>query len=85
MFTGFHTMGAAGWLLMALFWVALLALIAWAVVRLFPARSDDRPDGGSDEQPHEILDRRLARGEIDVETYEQLRSKLGPRSLAGRG
>lgn len=86
MFNGIHTMGAGGWVLMAFFWVALVAVIVWLVARLFPTRADDRqqPNGQSDD-PGEILDRRLAGGEIDVKAYEQLRSKLDPRSLAGRG
>jgi putative membrane protein len=66
MFTGFHTMGAADWVLMTLFWVALLALVAFAVVRLFPTTS---PTRGS-------ADRRLASGELDVEAYQQLKAQL---------
>jgi putative membrane protein len=86
MFNGFHSMGAGGWVLMALFWVALVALVVWAVVRLFPSRTDGAGEPrGRSEEPREILDRRLASGEIDVETYERLRSRVGPPSLAGRG
>lgn len=68
-------MGVAGWLLMSVFWVALIAAIVWAVANLFPSRgSSDSGDGG--ERPEEILDKRLARGEIDAATYDQLRAKL---------
>ncbi len=85
MFNGFHAMGAAGWLLMAAFWVALLALVAWAVVRLFSEHSKPAVEpGGSGEDARKILDRRLASGEIDIDSYEQLRSKLDPPSPAGR-
>lgn len=83
MFNGFHTMGASGWLLMALLWVALLVFVVWLVTCLFPARTDDRPRKPA--KPREILDRRLAAGEIDAKTYEQLCSELGPRSPAGTG
>jgi putative membrane protein len=84
MFNGFHNgMGTGGWVLMALFWLALLALVVWALVRLLPARADDRRDAPV--APREILDRRLAAGEIDAQTYEQLRATLDPRSLPGRG
>jgi putative membrane protein len=67
-------MGAGGWVLMGLFWVLLLVLIFWAVVRLLP-RSDgaNRPTQGT---PEEILDRRFASGELDVETYQAQRSAL---------
>jgi putative membrane protein len=75
-------MGAGGWLLMTLFWVALLAVIVWAVTRIFPARGGG--ESGPVERPEEILDRRLARGEIDPQTYEELRAKLRA-SRAERG
>jgi putative membrane protein len=72
-------MGAGGWVLMGLFWVLLLALIFWAVVRLLP-RSDqaDRP---AEDTPEEILDRRFASGELDAETYRMQRQAL----VAARG
>ncbi|MEX2645890.1 MAG: SHOCT domain-containing protein [Gaiellaceae bacterium] len=68
-------MGAGGWLLMTLLWVALLGVIVWAVASLFPSRRE-AADGLPTERPEEILDRRLARGEIDQETYEALRARL---------
>jgi putative membrane protein len=84
MFNGYG-MGAAGWLLMAVFWIALIALVVFAVVRLFPARAEAGPAPREpDEDPREILKRRLANGEIDVDTYEQLSAKVGPTST-GRG
>ena len=71
---------------MALFWIALIALVVFAVVRLFPGRSATAPEPPERrEEPREILKRRLASGEIDVETFEQLSSKLGPPSPAARG
>ena len=86
MFSGYG-MGTAGWLLMGLFWIALLALVVFAMVRLFPTHAHDTINEPADrgDEPREILQRRLARGEIDVETYEQLSSKLGPPPPAGRG
>jgi putative membrane protein len=68
-------MGFGAWLLMGVFWLVLLGLIIWAVVRLLP----DRSDGGGGarlESPEEILDRRFARGEIDLETYQAQRAAL---------
>jgi len=67
-------MGVAGWLLMTVFWVVLIAGIVWAVVNLTPSRRDGST--GMPERPEEILDRRLAAGEIDAPAYEELRSKL---------
>jgi putative membrane protein len=84
MFNGYG-MGAAGWLLMAVFWIALIALVVFAVVRLFPRTEPSPVPGEPREEPREILKRRLASGEIDVDTYEQLSSKLEPPSPAARG
>ena len=85
MFNGYG-MGAAGGLLMALFWIALIALVVFALMRLLPARPETAPEPREPrEEPREILNRRLASGEIDVDTYEQLNSKLEPRSPAPRG
>ena len=66
-------MGAGGWIFMTLFWVALLVLIVWVGTRLFPTRGER---GDELERPEDLLDRRLARGEIDPETYDTLREKL---------
>ena len=77
-----YGMGAGGWTLMIIFWIALIAIVGLAIARLFPASrgeatTDDKPAAPS---PEQVLDDRLARGEIDVETYERLRGVL-----AGRG
>lgn len=80
-----YGMGAAGWLLMALFWIALVALVVFAVVRLFPRTEPTPSTGERVEEPREILKRRLASGEIDVDTYEQLSEKIGSPSPSGKG
>lgn len=66
--------GVVGWLLMTLFWVGLLGVIVWAVASLFPGRAGGAPT--APERPEEILDRRLASGELDPATYDDLRAKL---------
>jgi putative membrane protein len=60
---------------MIVFWLALLGLIVWAVGRLLPGSSGEttRPNG---ESPVEILDRRLANGEIDMHDWQAQRSAL---------
>lgn len=69
--------GWGGMIGMVLLWVVLIALIVWAVTRLLPTR---RLDGGyqqaSRETPEEILDRRFARGEVELETYQAQRATL---------
>ena len=62
------SMGSAGWVFMIVMWGALIAAVVWAVSRLFP--SPTKPD------PLETLDRRLAAGDIDPQTYRQARSEL---------
>lgn len=66
--------GGLWWLWMLvplLFWVGLIALIAWAVVRFFPARSGGERSGGPRDSAEEVLRERFARGEIDAEEYER--------------
>jgi putative membrane protein len=67
MMDGFD-MSSGGWITMVLVWMVLVLIVIWAVRLLRPV-----PGG---EQPLEVLDRRLARGEIDAATYDQLRAKL---------
>jgi putative membrane protein len=73
-------MGPFGWLGMGVFWLVVLALIVWLVVRLLPG-SGGGPTGPASGSALEILDRRLASGEIDQETWQAQRAAL----LAARG
>lgn len=69
-------MGWVGWLGMAVFWIAIIALIIWLVVKLLPASSSSASPPPLGESPLDILDRRFARGEIDLETYQIQRAAL---------
>jgi putative membrane protein len=68
-------MGWGAWLGMGLFWLVLLGVILYAVVRLLPSGGANGRDRGED-SAEEILDRRFARGEIDVEAYQAQRAAL---------
>ncbi len=84
-------MGGFGWMGMGLLWLVLIGVIVWLVVRLLPGRSQ-RPlhptppavpptgAGPQDDVPAgpalEILDQRLARGEVDLETYRNIRATI---------
>lgn len=68
-------MGIGAWMFMGTFWLALLALIVWLVVRLLPAGGRAAP-GGAAESPEDILDRRFARGELDEHEYAAQRAAL---------
>lgn len=66
--------GGAGWAMMignAIFGLLLIAVIVWAVLRFVAATP--RPDAGghlgTPGDARDILDRRFAAGEIDVEAY----------------
>lgn len=75
-------MGAGAWIFMGVFWVALIAVIIWLVVRLLPSKGETPPahqpppPQPASESPFEILDRRLALGEIDLDTYTVQRAAL---------
>jgi putative membrane protein len=69
-------MGAGGWILMSVIWIALIALIVWAVVSVLPRGPRTTSDRELADSPEEILDRRLAAGDIDAQTYDELRGKL---------
>jgi putative membrane protein len=67
---------------MMLFWVIVLAVFIWAVIRL--SRAIESRQGTVDgaqrpvhrEAPRETLDRRYAAGEIDSVTYSEVRARL---------
>jgi putative membrane protein len=73
-------MDAGWWVLMSVAWIALIVLIVWAVVRLFPGRESS---AGGEIDAKSLLDRRLASGEIDAGTYDQLRARLDRGALGG--
>jgi putative membrane protein len=71
-----HGVGWGWWLLMSIGTVAFWALVIWAIIALTRgASSVQLPDEEAD-RPLDILQRRLARGEISVEEYEDLRDAL---------
>ena len=76
MMDGWDGMGVAGWFLMTVLWVFLIAAVVWAVANLFPGRGAAESASERAERPEDILDRRLASGEIDSATYDELRGKL---------
>lgn len=73
--------GNDGWwmLFMGLFWVVLVAVVIWAVMRL--SQRSGEPTRATLESPRHILDRRFASGEIDETQYAQARRVLDGRSV----
>jgi putative membrane protein len=75
-------MGVAGWVFMGLFWIVVIGGVVWAIVSLLPgSQSGGR---GRTETAQEILDRRFALGELDVEQYRQVREELRSTHAARR-
>ena len=68
-------MGSLGWLGMGVFWLVLVGLIVWLVLRLLPG-SGGGTTRDTGESTLEILDRRMARGEIDTPTWQAQRAAL---------
>jgi putative membrane protein len=88
---GFGWGGMLLMLLGTLLFLALLAVLIWAVVRLVagktttpvPSYRRSEPTGPS---ALEILGQRYAHGEIDATTYEQMRARLEtPRTQSPAG
>jgi len=70
-------MGSLGWLGMGVFWLFLLGLIVWLVVRLLPGSgSGDSSARGSGNSALDILDRRLACGQMDLPSWQAHRAAL---------
>jgi putative membrane protein len=90
---GWHGMMRGPWifggLLMCLFWIALVALVVWLIVRLVRSTSrkpaEALPQAQITPQPQipqpdpvlETLRRRLAEGAITAQEFDELRQKLG--------
>lgn len=73
MYPGAYMTGAMGWWMV--FWlVASVALIAVLVALVF--RSDRSERGGDDARARQLLDERLARGEIDAQEYRERRGLI---------
>ncbi len=68
-------LGSLGWLGMGVFWLIVLGLIVWLVVRLLPGSSGGTPSPTGDSAT-EILDRRMANGEIEVSAWQSQRAAL---------
>ena len=68
--------GSLGWLGMGVFWLILLGLIVWLVMRLLPGNRGGGTTRSIGESTLDILDRRMARGEIDTPTWQAQRAAL---------
>ncbi len=75
---GWYGQGWSGWMtVMMLVWPVLIGLSVWAVVAL--TRNGDRRSTEHIVTAHEILDRRLASGDIAPDEYRSRRDLLENR------
>lgn len=61
-------MGVGDWWWMVAFWAVVLAVVVWAVCRLFPTQRTPTA--------RDLLDHRLATGDLDPAAYRMLREEL---------
>jgi putative membrane protein len=72
-----HSFGWGWWLLMSIGMVAFWGLVIWGIVALVRGGGSGHGHDASDsDRPLDIVQRRLARGEISTEEYEELRDAL---------
>lgn len=74
--------GVFGFILMAVFWVTIIALAMWVLGKIFPRvtsssslQSDQRPNDLS-LSPQDILKQRYARGEVSKAEFDEIRLDL---------
>ena len=70
-----NAMGSLGWLGMGVSWLLLLGLIVWLVMRLLPGTTG-RTSHPTRDSATDVLDRRMARGEMDVSEWQTHRAAL---------
>lgn len=66
-----YGMGFYGWIMMILFWAAIIWLIVWLV------RQNSQQETRHEKQtPTEILKERLAKGEISKKEFDEMKKEL---------
>ncbi len=79
-------MTTGGWILAILWMVIIVGLIAgalyWLVASL-TGKTTSQQSSTTEGSAREILDRRLAKGELTIEQYKQLRETIGEESPPG--
>nr|MBI4156609.1 SHOCT domain-containing protein [Candidatus Woesearchaeota archaeon] len=62
-----YNFGVFGWILMIIFWVAIIAFIVWAIQQFVK---------GKESSPLDILEKRYAKGEISRKQYLEMKKEL---------
>jgi len=74
MMGGMWGFGAFGMIFVVLFWGLLIFLVVWGIVRLTGGQGLSKSE--SHDSALEILQKRLASGEVTDEEYEKIRKKI---------
>jgi putative membrane protein len=72
----YHDMFFGGMWFGWLFWIIIIALIAWIVMGQVNRSKRNSSANVGEESPMDILNKRLARGEISAVEYEEIKKKL---------
>ena len=74
----FHDMGWGGMWFGWLFWLIIIGVIVWAVLKTSrnAQRSGQSHDPSQTESPMDILKKRYARGEINRDEFEQMKKDI---------
>ena len=70
----FHFMDWGGMWFGGFFWIGLIALVVWLIVRNNSSRANYPPNFG--ESPLDILKRRYAKGEISKDDFDRMKKDL---------
>jgi putative membrane protein len=81
MMYGYYGPGMGWWMVLSsLFWLLLVAVAVWALVRFLSQRSSsgrhDAANLSAGPSAEEILRQRYARGEIDADTFQRMWAEL---------
>lgn len=68
--------GGLGFVLMAVFWVLIIAAAIWLLGNLFPRSNATHVSGGNENSAADILKQRYARGELSKEEFEAMRHDI---------
>jgi putative membrane protein len=68
--------GGFGFILMALFWIVIIAGGIWLLSNLFPKNNTSHSRQSDDESALDILKKRYAHGELTKEEYESMRYEI---------
>lgn len=74
---GYGWMDGGAMLVMGLFWILLVGLGIWLITRSMGKEKTVSVQ----ESPRQVLDRRLASGEIDAEAYKQARKLIEGKEI----